>query len=254
MEATRADGQPAYSPQTNDKVSTSAPALNEPFCGNCGYVLTGLTESSKCPECGKPLVEVLTRPTQRFLNAGKRYNSKATLFGWPVVSVAFGPKDGQMRGHAKGIIAIGDIATGGIAVGGISRGVVAVGGLALGLFSLGGATVGLVTATGGMAVGGMASGGGALGLLATGGGAVGIVAQGGGALGVFTRDARGVRPIGENPFADLAWFFGAWPPRGFDAYQPMLATAGITLAVAAIIGLVAWVRLIQTRGGTDIAN
>ena len=240
-----ADSQTAQGPRTNNKLPRSAPATDAPFCGNCGYVLTGLTESSKCPECGKPLVEVLTRPTQRFLNAGKRYNSKATLFGWPVVSIAMGPKDGQMRGHAKGIIAIGDIATGGIAVGGISRGVVAVGGVALGLFSLGGAAVGLVTATGGMAVGGMAAGGGALGILATGGGAAGVVAQGGGALGLFTRDARGVRPIGENPFTDLAWFFGSWPPRGFDAYQPMLVTAGIALVVAAFIGLVAWLRMLR---------
>jgi predicted Zn-ribbon and HTH transcriptional regulator len=36
---------------------------NEPYCGNCGYVLTGATETSKCPECGRPLVEVLTRNT-----------------------------------------------------------------------------------------------------------------------------------------------------------------------------------------------
>ena len=229
-----------------------ARATNEPFCGNCGYVLTGLTDSSKCPECGKPLVEVLTRPTHAFRNAGKRYTSKATLFGWPVISVALGPKDGQIRGHARGIIAVGDVATGGIAVGGIARGVVAVGGLALGLFSIGGGAIGLVTATGGMAVGGMAAGGGALGILATGGGAAGVIAQGGGALGLFTRDARGIRPIGENPFADLAWFFGSWPPKGFDAYQPMLATTGIALAVAALIGLVAWLQILRQRsGGSD---
>src|SRR4051795_1866216 len=152
---------------------------NAPFCSHCGYVLKGLTESSKCPECGKPLVEVLTRPSQAFMNAGKRYKSRATLFGWPVVHVALGPKDGELRGHAKGIIAIGDIATGGIALGGVARGIVAVGGMALGLFSLGGGAVGLLTAAGGMAVGGMASGGGALGFLAAGGGAAGVIAQGG---------------------------------------------------------------------------
>jgi predicted RNA-binding Zn-ribbon protein involved in translation (DUF1610 family) len=119
---------------------------NAPFCSHCGYVLKGLTESSKCPECGKPLVEVLTRPSQAFMNAGKRYKSRATLFGWPVVHVALGPKDGELRGHAKGIIAIGDIATGGIAIGGFARGVVAVGGMALGLFSMGGLAVGLLCA------------------------------------------------------------------------------------------------------------
>jgi hypothetical protein len=224
-----------------------ASAKNEPFCGNCGYVLTGLTESSKCPECGKPLVEVLTRPQQAFLNAGKRYRSKATLFGWPVIDVAIGPKDGELHGHAKGIIALGDIATGGIAIGGITRGVVAIGGISLGLFSIGGLAVGLVTATAGLAIGGMAAGGGAAGYLATGGGAVGVVAQGGGAFGVYTRDGRTFgRP---NPadaiFEQFSWFFGPGNPSAWAMFQPMLVTVGLTVAAAALIGLVAWMRLLR---------
>lgn len=32
-----------------------------PYCNNCGYSLIGLTESSRRPECGKPIVEVLVR-------------------------------------------------------------------------------------------------------------------------------------------------------------------------------------------------
>src|SRR5688572_11826068 len=115
-----------------------------PYCNNCGYDLSNLTESSKCPECGRPLVEVLTRGPSN-LETGKRYRSKATLFGWPVIDVALGPKDGELRGHAKGVIAIGDIATGGIALGGLARGVIAVGGAAFGAFSLGGFSFGLVT-------------------------------------------------------------------------------------------------------------
>ena len=220
-----------------------APNTTQPYCSNCGYVLTGLTESSKCPECGKPLVEVLTRTPHAFLNAGKRYRSKATLFGWPVIDVALGPKDGQMRGHARGIIAIGDIATGGIAIGGIARGVVALGGLAIGLFSLGGAALGLISATGGFAIGGLAAGGGAIGVLSTGGGAIGVMAQGGGALGLFTRDARGVKPAGTDAFNDFSWFFGPMPLA--DAMdRPMLVTFCITAAVAALIGVVAWARLL----------
>jgi len=42
----------------------------DPYCGNCGYSLRGLTESSKCPECGKPIVEVLQR--DRPIPRGKR--------------------------------------------------------------------------------------------------------------------------------------------------------------------------------------
>ena len=222
------------------------PGKNDPYCSNCGYVLTGLTESSKCPECGKPLVEVLTRPTHPFANAGKRWRSAATLFGWPVIDVALGPKDGQMRGHAKGIIAIGDIATGGVALGGVARGVVAIGGISLGVFAFGGLAVGIIAATAGVAVGGMAAGGGAIGYLANGGGSIGVMAQGGGALGLYTRDAR-TRP--GDPAAALfdqfSWFFGGWPPTPGGTMQPMLVTLGITLAAGALIVLVAWLRLLR---------
>ena len=225
------------------------PGKNDPYCSNCGYVLTGLTESSKCPECGKPLVEVLTRPTHPFANAGKRWRSAATLFGWPVIDVALGPKDGQMRGHAKGIIAVGDIATGGVALGGFARGVVAVGGLAVGLFSLGGGSLGVIAATGGFAVGGMAAGGGAAGYLASGGGAVGVVAQGGGALGLYARHG-GTRPgyAAAPVFEQFSWFFGAWPPTGAGLMQPIVVTLGITVAAAALIGIVAWLRLLRGSG------
>ena len=229
----------------------SAPkaTTNDPFCGNCGYVLKGLTESSKCPECGKPLVEVLTRPNQPFANTGKRYRSKATLFGLPVIDVAVGPKDGELRGHAKGIIAIGDIATGGIALGGIARGVVAVGGFAVGLFALGGAGVGLLCGCGGFGVGGLASGGGSVGICASGGFAAGVVAQGGAALGLYTRDGRNFgraassQPV--EPFDSLSWFFGPAHVTPRLVYQPMLVTVGITLLVAAVIGLIAWLRLLR---------
>jgi predicted RNA-binding Zn-ribbon protein involved in translation (DUF1610 family) len=232
-------------------------ASDEPYCGNCGYALKGLTESSKCPECGRPLVEILTR--RRFSpDFGKRYRSKATLFGLPVLDIAVGPKDGEMRGKARGIIAIGDIATGGIAIGGVARGVVAVGGVALGLFSFGGLAVGLVAALGGLAVGGMATGGGAIGVLANGGGAAGVYAQGGGALGWFVRDARTfARPLPRpDPFDRVSWFFGPWPPSAGSAMYPVLVNLAITLAAAAAIGLVACYGLWRARapGNRDSAG
>lgn len=95
--------------------------------------------------------------------------------GWPLWSVALGPDfaKGEARGHAKGILAFGDMATGVFAAGGLARGVVAFGGLAIGLASFGGLGLGLIVALGGAAAGGVAIGGGAAGVYAMGGGAVG---------------------------------------------------------------------------------
>ena len=217
---------------------------NQPYCSNCGYVLAGLTDSSKCPECGKPIVEVLTRPSD-MPNFGKRYRSKATLFGLPVIDIAVGPKNGERYGKAKGIIAIGDIATGGIAIGGLARGIVAVGGVSIGICAFSGLSIGLLTAIGGVAVGGMAAGGGAVGVLANGGGAIGVMAQGGGAFGAFTRDFRGTMPNdgGKEAFERFAWFFGQWPPTPVTQWQPMLVAAAVMLPIALSIALAAWVRL-----------
>lgn len=144
-------------PRTDDK----------PYCRECGYELTGLTDSSKCPECGRPIVEVLTRDSFPG-RGGYRYESKARLFGLPVISIAKGPKGNETRGKAVGIIAIGDIAKGGVAIGGVATGGIAIGGVSAG-----------VVALGGCAFGGLAMGGLAVGLVALGGMACGLIAIGG---------------------------------------------------------------------------
>ena len=118
--------------------NTAEPAANvqpgDPYCGHCGYSLKGLEESSRCPECGRPLIDVLMRRGDQVI-PGRRYESDATLFGWPVIAIAIGSGLGEKRGHARGIIAIGDYATGLLAIGGQARGVVAVGGVAIGLLN-----------------------------------------------------------------------------------------------------------------------
>ncbi len=174
----------------------------QPYCGNCGYDLEALTESARCPECGRPLVEVLRRAGRPEMEAGKRYRSDSTLFGLPLVHIALGPKEGEPRGKARGFIAIGDEAFGVLAIGGIARGVVAIGGAAIGVFALGGGAIGLLTALGGGAVSaGLAVGGAAVGGIAKGGGAAGIIADGGGAIGLYARGggAFGPNSLGPNP-------------------------------------------------------
>jgi len=109
-----------------------------------------------------------------------RRESSRQFFGLPLWAIAIGPdwERGEMRGHARGIFAFGDMATGWFAFGGLARGILAVGGLAIGLFAFGGASVG-----------GVALGGGAIGVIAIGGGACGIYALGGAAVGVHTVSA-----------------------------------------------------------------
>lgn len=135
----------------------------------------------------------LLAPT-RFM--GVRRQSATRIMGLPLWSIALGadPDKGEMRGHAKGIVALGDIATGVLAVGGLARGVIALGGLAVGLFSTGGLAIGLAVALGGAAIGGIAVGGGAAGGVAIGGGAVGHYAFGGGAAGTYVMSASRCDP------------------------------------------------------------
>lgn len=167
-----------------DATSPAPVGSRDPYCGNCGYALSGLTESSKCPECGKPLVEVLERGKLRLHN--RRYRSATVVYGLPLIDIALGVGDGGKPGHARGIIAIGDVATGWLALGGFARGLIAFGGMAIGLVAFGGFAIGGIAAGGGT-IGLLAVGGGAIGGLAFGGGAGGLVATGGGAYGYYAR-------------------------------------------------------------------
>jgi GLTT repeat (6 copies) len=119
-----------------------------------------------------------------------QYRSEQAWGDLPVVHVSVGGRqaDGRYRlGRARGIIALGDIATG----------LVAVGGVAIGLFSVGGVAVGLV-ALGGVAVGFVAVGGVAVGLVAIGAVAMGLTAVGAVTFGLIVgpRPAGGIAPSG----------------------------------------------------------
>lgn len=142
------------------------PASDTPYCKECGYELTGLTDSSKCPECGRPIVEVLVRAS--FHGMGKRYTSTSTLLGLPLLAIAIGPHGAERMGKPVGFIAIGDKPKGIIAIGGMPYGVIAIGGFARGVITLGGFSLGLIS-MGGFSLGALALGGFAMGLYAFGG-------------------------------------------------------------------------------------
>jgi hypothetical protein len=220
-----------------------SPGFGEPYCSNCSYPLGGLVDSSKCPECGRPLVEVLVRAGRM----GRRYRSSTMMWGLPLIDIAMGPAPGEPIGRACGVIAIGDRATGLIAIGGLARGVVAIGGLSMGLFAIGGLSLGLISALGGLAAGLFVHGGLVLGGLAAGGMAIGFVAVGGMALGVYVHGGLKIGPfiLGSGPGAAIepyvSWFTGA-PGSAFMGMQPMIATITMTVLAAGVIGLLALLR------------
>ena len=151
--------------------------------------------------------EVAALKNRGYPYRGIRKRSSRYFWGLPLYDIAMGPdpEKGELRGHARGIIAVGDLATGVLAVGGLARGIIAVGGLALGLLaSVGGVCVGAL-ALGGLAVGGIAVGGAAVGVVAIGGGAAGYYALGGSAFGEHVID--GMR---QDP--EAVRFFREWLP------------------------------------------
>ncbi len=105
------------------------------------------------------------RPPRR----GKRAASSTVIMGMPLWSIAYGPdlENGEMRGHAHGIFALGELATGIVAVG-----AVAVGGITLAPVSIG------VIAVGAVAMGGVTIGGVSIGILSYGAVALGVFAYG----------------------------------------------------------------------------
>ena len=146
-----------------------------------------MNESDRLQQRVEVLEQEVARLKQGGVRRGVRKRSGRSLWGLPLYDIALGPDPDrqEVRGHARGIIAIGDIATGVVALGGVARGLIALGGVAVGGVCFGGCALGLLGAVGGLAMGGLAVGGLAIGLVALGGGAVGLVAVGGGALGYY---------------------------------------------------------------------
>lgn len=107
------------------------------------------------------------------------YRSKRTLWGMPLVHINL-----CANGFcwARGVVAVGNIATGLVSVGAVSAGLFSFGAVSAGLLSLGALVFGLVS-VGAVAVGLLACGGVALGLVSFGGIAAGQFAIGGLASG-----------------------------------------------------------------------
>jgi len=107
------------------------------------------------------------------------YKSQRTLWGMPLVHINL-CANGLC--WARGVVAIGNVATGLFSLGAFSAGLFSFGAISVGLLSLGALVLGLVSA-GAVAVGLLAWGGCALGLVSIGGAAIGQYVVGGVAVG-----------------------------------------------------------------------
>jgi len=175
-----------------------------------------MTESDRFQQKVETLEREVAHLKHGLVRRGVRKRSRRSFWGLPLYEIALGPDPDrqEVRGHARGVVAIGDIATGFVALGGVARGGIALGGVAIGGLCFGGCALGLL-AIGGLAVGAGAVGGMSIGLVALGGGAVGLVAVGGGAFGYY---ACGGGAYGEHVLdavqrdPEAVRFFSKWLP------------------------------------------
>lgn len=160
-------------------------ALARYFNVTLDWLITG--REAEVPQAGPVVVE------NHYHYEGWRYEYKSerTLWGLPLVHINL-----SQRGltWARGVLAIGNVATGVVAIGCFAAGIFSLGAICLGLLALAGMAMGLV-ALGGISLGFLAVGGCALGYLAIGGSAVGVYAGGGAA--VASQVAVGASASGE---------------------------------------------------------
>ena len=202
-------------------------ALAGYFQVSLDYLITGKEPERVPPPPSTTVIHHYYRPCFE-------YKSKRTLFGLPLIHI----NCGYGLRWARGILAVGNVATGVFAFGGVSAGLFSLGGVALGLLALGGVALGAI-AIGAVAAGLLAWGGVALGWLSVGGVVKGVYAMGGVAAG--SRVAMG--GLASAPLAIGAAAEGARTflvtEHGLDPSQLEAAVAALREACAGAPGWVA---------------
>ncbi|MDR0324817.1 MAG: helix-turn-helix domain-containing protein [Oscillospiraceae bacterium] len=154
------------------------------------------------------------------------YKSKRTLFGLPLlhVNIGFGAK------KAKGVLAIGNIATGIVSIGLFARGLLSFGLLSIGVLAFGTLATGLLLAVGGVAAGTIAVGAVAIGIFALGAVAVGMFSFG--AVAAASHIAVGDHVYGHIAVGRVAagarTFIDTSPARNFSAISAEEVRKAIT--------------------------
>jgi hypothetical protein len=153
-------------------------------CRECGAQVS--TQAFSCPHCGAP------RPTDAAWNgSGYEYKSARTVWGYPLVHVAFGRDSRGKRRVARGVIAIGQFAVGLVTVAQFGIGLL----VGVGQFMAG--MLVLAQFAGAVAVG------------------IGQVATGYAAVGQVILAYQGVAQIDVTPYVRQALqFLGSWWREG----------------------------------------
>jgi len=150
-------------------------------------------------------------PPTTFHGQGYEYKSKRTWFGLPLIHVAngFDPEAGRAR-HARGIVAIGGVATGWLAIGGRAYGGIAIGGIAVGGLTIGGISAGVISIGGlslalALALGWVAIAPVAIGAVVAGYVAIGTQAFGAYIFDVSHHNTERLRLLWQNSTIWLSW-------------------------------------------------
>lgn len=172
---------------------TKLVALSDLFSVSVDYLVKDYMEETEFPvpetsPSTAKLEEQVEEISRYFRGWSWFWESKARIFGLPLVSVRLRLRPHLMQSHdaARGIIAIGNIAVGVVALGALSVGAVSIGAMSAGLLAAGALAFGLA-ALGPVAIGLLAVGPVALGLWYAGG----VAALGG-------KIAVGVAAVGET--------------------------------------------------------
>lgn len=124
-------------------------ALSELFSVSVDYLVKDYLEEPECPgpASAARLEERVEEISEYFRGRRYAWDSKARVFGVPLISIRFhsAPRGMRSRDTAKGIIAIGNAAVGIVALGAASVGIVSIGALSAGIFAMGAMVFGLAS-------------------------------------------------------------------------------------------------------------